>query len=106
MVHSPEATVAAYWVRWSLNHLEDVGASVDLVVGTWGDGAGPEDRVSISLIHRQQPDGTAALMVVDGKDQSSLAGSALRRVDVIGTPLAAQIFDITDAIYLQDDRFF
>ena len=49
-------------------------------------------------------------MVVDAMarpiSNEGLAGSALAREDVIGTPLAAQVFSLTDAIYEQDGRFF
>jgi hypothetical protein len=49
-------------------------------------------------------------MVVDAAvrpfAKEGLAGSALARVDVIGTPLAAQVFKLADAIYEQDGRFF
>ena len=35
-----------------------------------------------------------------------IADTALCREDVIGTPLAKQVFALTDAIYEQDERFF
>ena len=97
-------------MRWSVGHLDDTGANLDLILGEWGDETSPKDRFAVALVHRQQPDGTPALMVIDAQDRriadGSLAGTALRREDVIGTPLAEQVFAITDAIYLQDERFF
>jgi hypothetical protein len=49
-------------------------------------------------------------MIIDAHGRPAangqLASTALRREDVIGTPLAAQVFALTDAIYEQDDRFF
>jgi hypothetical protein len=49
-------------------------------------------------------------MVVDAAvrpiARKGVANSALAREDVIGAPLAAQVFSLTDAIYEQDDRFF
>ena len=49
-------------------------------------------------------------MVIDATErpiaQSELVGSALRRNDIIGTPLAAQIFSLSDAVWEQDGRFF
>ena len=108
--HDKGPTVAAYWMRWSAGHLEDDGANLDLILGKWADDAGPEDRFAVALVHKQQSDGTPALMVIDAQDRpvanGSLASIALRREDVIGTPLAKQVFAITDAIYLQDQRFF
>ena len=106
MVHAGEATVAAYWMRWTVGHLQDQGASLDLVIGAWGEETGLQDRTALSLIHLQRADGTPALMIVDGHPRPTLAGSTLIRSDVIGTPLAQQVFAITDAIYEQDNRFF
>ena len=109
-VHRSEVTVAAYFVRWTSGHLNDVGANIDLIIGKWGEGTSLSDRFVVSLIHREMPDGTPSVMVTDARADSAIYGevaaSALRRDDVIGTPLAAQIFDLVDAIYIQDGRFF
>lgn len=97
-------------MHWTEGHLADTGANLDLVLGQWGDGTGPEDRVAISLVHHQQPDGSPSLMVIDAHDRpvssGGLASTGLRRDEVIGTPLAQQMFALIDAIYLQDSRFF
>jgi hypothetical protein len=49
-------------------------------------------------------------MVIDADERPAakgeLARTALARSDVIGTPMAAQVFSLVDAIYEQDDRFF
>src|SRR3954451_16089112 len=108
MVHGGDSAIAAYWMNWAVGHLGEPGANLDLVLGRWGDEASGEDRVAISLIHRQQPDGTPALMVIDAAERpvgnSELAVTALARADVVGTPLAAQVFALVDAIYEQDAR--
>ncbi len=106
LVHAPEGTVAAYWMHWTVGHVIDEGAKLDLVIGAWGDGTSPGDRYAVALVHRQQANGTPALMVVDADGYETLAGTALRRQEVIGTSLASSVFAITDAIYQQDDRFF
>ena len=104
------ATTAAYWMHWTEGHIDETGANLDLILGPWGDDTGPSDRYAVALIHRQQANGTPALMVIDAHDRSiadgTLASTALHRNDVIGTPLAEQVFALTDAIYEQDDRFF
>jgi hypothetical protein len=47
-------------------------------------------------------------MVIDATERpiagGELVGRALRREEVIDTPLAKQAFDIIDAIWLQDQR--
>jgi hypothetical protein len=110
MVDDGKATVAAYWMNWTVGHLSEPGANLDLILGRWGDEASPDDRVLVSLLHRQQSDGSPALMIIDAADRpdakGDLARTALARSDVVGTPLAAQVFAIVDAIYEQDGRFF
>lgn len=104
------AALAAYWMHWTVGHLSDPGANLDLVLGRWGDGTSPEDRFAVSLVHRDQPDGRCEMMVIDATERpaadGALARTCLRRDEVIGTPLAAQVFSIVDAIYDQDERFF
>jgi hypothetical protein len=110
LVYDQGAAAAAYWMQWTEGHLSDTGANLDLVLGEWGEGTSPADRYAIAMVHRQQADGTPALMIIDAHGRPAangqLASTALRREDVIGTPLAAQVFALTDAIYEQDDRFF
>jgi len=110
MVHDSDATVAAYWMNWTVGHLGEPGANLDLVLGRWGNDASAKDRVAVALLHRQLPDGNPALMVIDAADRpfakGELAQTALARSEVIGTPLAAQVFALVDAIYEQDARFF
>jgi hypothetical protein len=109
MMYDGGTAIAAYWMHWTVGHLSDPGANLDLVIGKWGDGASVNDRIAVALIHREMADGPS-LMVVNAADRQTrngtLASTALAREDVIGTPLAANIFALVDAIYLQDDRFF
>lgn len=111
MVHKVDGpTVAAYWMHWTVGHLNDPGANLDLVLGPWGDGATANERYGIALLHREQVNGSSSLMVIDSAvrpiGDGTLAATALARGEVIGTPLAPQVFSIVDAIYEQDNRFF
>ena len=110
MVHDGEAAVAAYWMHWTVGHLFDPGANLDLVVGRWGKAASADQRVAVSLVHREAPGEDPALMVIDAASrpaaQSALAGRSLARSEVVGTPLAEMVFDLVDVIYEQDGRFF
>jgi hypothetical protein len=110
MVHDGPATIAAYWMQWTVGHLSDFGANLDLVIGKWGDETSADDRVAVALIHREMEDGSPSLMVVNAGDRpagnGTLARTALAREDVIGTPMAENVFALVDAIYLQDLRFF
>lgn len=97
-------------MHWTIGHLNEPGANLDLVIGPWGDDTSAEDRASVALIHRELPDGSPSMMVIDAADRpvshGNLAKAALAREDVIGTPLAEQVFALVDAIYEQDTRFF
>jgi len=110
LVHDDDAARAAYWMQWTAGHMSDHGANLDLILGAWGEGTTADDRFAVALVHRQQADGSPALAFIDAEQRPiaalPLAKIALARKDVIGTPLAEQIFAITDAIYAQDDRFF
>lgn len=110
LVHHGNATVAAYWVHWTVGHLAEPGANFDLVMGAWGETTTSNDRVAVSLLYRHSESHPPACMVIDATDRpiakSELVGAAARREDVVGTPLAAHVFSLVDAIFLQDDRFF
>ena len=103
-IHSGPATVAAYWTNWADGHLSDVGATFDLVVGSWGEGTSIESRSAISLLYKAGPDG--GFMLIDAAPYKSLAARQLQREEVVGTPLADQAFSLVDTIWEQDDRLF
>lgn len=110
LVHSGDMTVAAYWLHWTIGHLDTDGANLDLVIGSWGDGTTPKDRFAAALVYREPSDSPPAFMVIDATERqianSDLVQSVLHREDVIGTPMADQVFALVDAIWLQDSRIF
>jgi hypothetical protein len=97
-------TIGAYFVAWTQGKPEH-GATFDLILGKWGDSTTRDDRYAVALDFRVM-DGAAQFMVVDALDgatsASDLVGTALKRSDVIGTPLATQVFAIVDAVYMSD----
>ena len=109
-IHGAGATVATYFVQWTEGHLEENGANFDLIIGPWGDNTSPEQRAAVSLLCRTDRDGGPAFMVIDAQDRpmldSKLVGLALSRDEVVGTPLATQVFAILEAIWLNDSRLF
>jgi hypothetical protein len=88
--------------------ISTVGASdhhpnFDLVIGAWGEGACPDDRVLVSML--SLPGGVTVIDAAGRPaDDRGLCGRALTRDEVIGTPLAANVFALFDAIWLQDAR--
>ena len=93
--------VAAYYVHWTLGHVAEHGAAIDLIIGEWGDGASAEDRGAVSLVYRLV-DGGPMLMIGDANTRpiarSDLVGKAL------GTLIAEQAFALADAVLGLDAR--
>src|SRR4051812_21661400 len=106
-LHHAENPVAAYYVQWTLNRV-DHGANFDLVVGKWGEGTTPKDRAVVAVAFRWMQNGPQ-FTVIDAEGRpaakpGALAGRALRRDQVVGTPLAADVFAMLDAIWANDRR--
>lgn len=109
-VHTPEGTIASYYVHWTADAgLDCHPANYDFVIGPWGEGASPADRVAVSMVHFENEDGPG-VMVIDASGRpsasSDLAASVLDRESVVGTEVAATAFAIFDAVYLQDPRIY
>lgn len=108
-VHETDgATVASYFLHWTVGKsLEDHPANFDLIYGAWGDGATKNNRCAISLVHFET-EGVPGISVINANDRpiasSELVGSAMSREDIIGTPLAKQVFAIFDSVIQQDNR--
>ena len=106
-VHDGSVTHALYFVAWTVGRVREDGAHFDLIVGAWGEGASRSDRRAISLAFRRLDNGPS-FMVIDATERPVAAhedvGAALRRDQVIGTPLGQQAFDLVDAIWLHDQR--
>lgn len=99
-----EATLAAYSVHWTAGNLSHPPI-FDLIIGSWGEGTGAEQRLGVSLKYRAGQ----GFMVIDSDDRPFSKGTPLfshplKRSEVIGTEMAAVVFKIVDAIWLQDGR--
>jgi hypothetical protein len=107
LAHVRDRCVAVYYVHWTLGHVPDQGANIDLIVGKWGEGATPEHRNALALAYRLIDSGPS-IMVIDASgrpaSESSLVGKALRRDEVTGTAHAQDAFAIADAVLAQDPR--
>ena len=105
-VSAADQTLAVYYVSWTKGSAKHP-PSIDLVIGPWGDGATPDKRVLVSLLFRPGPDG-GSFMVIDGdtrlEKKRDLCGRALKRTEVIGTPMAQEAFALVDALWVGDPR--
>ena len=107
LVEAEAAPTACYYVQWTIDGVAEHGANFDLVIGAWGEGTTAKDRVVVCLEYRLLDHGPA-FKIVDastrGRDFCTLADAVLGRSDVIGTPLAGQVFAISDLILARDGR--
>ena len=106
-ISTPEAGVAAYFVSWTLGAVASHGASFDFIIGRWGEGASPDDRAAAALelrIIEEQPQFMVRDAAARPAASSGLAARALARAEVVDTPLARQVFELVDAVWLQDPR--
>jgi hypothetical protein len=98
--------LAVYYVSWTTGAPEHK-PRIDFVVGAWGEGTDPAQRVLISLLFRPASDG-GSFMVVDADDKLAtyrkVCGRAMRRAEVLGTPLGQEIFALVDALWASDPR--
>jgi hypothetical protein len=98
---------ASYFVHWTLGHVPEFGAYFDLIVGRWGEGTTSAGRCAVSLDYRLLESGPGFMVIdADKRDiaKNELVGRALKRIDVIGQPLAEHIFALCDAILAEDRR--
>jgi hypothetical protein len=106
-VHRGPTTEAAYFVSWTPGAVLQHGAAVDLVLGAWGKGTIPSDRVAISAVFKVTDRGPE-FMVVDATGRPhvrpDVVTRALTRAEVIGTPVATRAFAVLDEIWLGDPR--
>jgi hypothetical protein len=99
-------TLAVYYVHWTVGS-SDHNPNFDLIIGSWGEGADPSQRILVSLAYRPPPEG-GSFMIIDAEGRPAatptLCGRAMKRAEVIGTPLAKEVFQLVDAIWLHDAR--
>jgi hypothetical protein len=106
-VSEGEPVIAAYIFHWTVGHFPGLPANIDLILGQWSPDATSGDRFAVSLeltVRDDRPD----VRVIDAAPRfivlGDLVGAAMERTQVIGTPLAAQVFSVIDAIFEQDNR--
>ena len=106
LIYQDGAAYAGYQARWTVGQVVRHGAHFLVVTGPWGEAAKPADRIAVALGFRHHEDGSgSSFTVLDANPpEPDLAGRGLRRDEVIGTPLAKEIFGMVDFIWLNDPR--
>ena|ERR1044071_1367953 len=107
LINQDGQAYAAYQVHWRLGQIEKHGAGFFIILGYWGENTHAADRYAVAIHYRADAEATG-FMIVDA-DQLRIAshplvGRALRRDEVVDTPLAREVFDIVDFIWLHDER--
>jgi hypothetical protein len=106
-IATAEHVVACYYVHWTVGQVQEFGANIDLVIGKWGEGASPSERYAVALEYRLLDNGPAVRVIDAGERlfaESDLAGRALLRDDVVGQPIAGDVFAYSDLVLAKDDR--
>jgi hypothetical protein len=107
MVRLNDEPYALYQVHWTRNHILKDGAEFYLILGEFGEGTTAAERFAVAL-HFFVNSERYGFMVVDADktpiSSHPLIGRALSRANVIGTPLAQEVFDLVDAIWLEDEN--
>lgn len=101
-----QGTQAVYYVQWTVDS-PDHFPNIDLIIGPWGDGTNADQRVLACLRFRPTLDG-GSFMVINAGDRrrggQQLFTRSLHREEIVGTPLASQVFQLVDSIWLTDPR--
>ena len=98
---------AVYYVQWPLGQVKKHGANVDLLMGQWGEGTTPEQRVAVSLVYRVGPNGPEfASIEATGRPhaESGLAAHCIPARHVLGNRVGADAYAFLHAIFGQDPR--
>ena len=100
--------VAAYSVHWTLGHVPDRGANIDVIVGEWGDAGEAARRHAVAFEYRLNPSGPV-LTIIDAAGRpfaqdKSLVGHVMTRDTIVGTDLAEVAYAIAGAVLAQDPR--
>ena len=102
-IHRDDEMISVYYVHWTLGRI-DHGARCELIIGRWDDSSSADDRSTVELAYRLH-EGERQFMLRDAEPKSDgLAHHALRRDQIVGTPLSAEVFEMVDAVWLGEDR--
>ena len=107
MVRLNDEPYAVYQVHWTINQVFTHGAEFYFILGQFGEGTTAADKFAVALHFFIDSDRFGFMVVDADKTRISshpLVGRALPRVDVINTPLAEEVFELVDAIWLDDEN--
>jgi hypothetical protein len=98
---------AVYYVQWTLGQVPRHGANIDLLMGSWGDGSTPEQRVAVSLVYRVGDHGPEFASIDPDEREHAKTGLAAHRIPgrhVLGNRVGADAYAFLHAIFGQDQR--
>ena len=98
---------ALYRVHWTANQIARHGAEFYIVLGRMGEGTTAADKIGVAVHYFVDAD-RSGFMVVDAAKtpiaSDPLIGRAMSREDVVDTYLSQEVFDLLDAIWLNDEN--
>lgn len=100
------AARAVYYVQWTLGQPAENGANIDLLMGEWGDGTTPEQRVALSLVLEINDGPLFYSIDPDGRPHAAtgLAAHLIPAQNVFANPVGADAYAFMHAIFGQDPR--
>ena len=107
LVRLNDELYAAYEVHWTMQKVASYGAEFYIILGKWGEDTTAADKFAVALHYFVEPDRSGFAVVDADKTSISsdpLVGRGLPRASVIDTPLATEVFDLVDAIWLEDEN--
>ena len=107
LISTADRTLACYYVHWTIGQVHEFGANIDLIVGKWGNATSASDRYAVALEYRLLDNGPWVRVIDAGRRpvaDSDLTSRALLRSEVIGQPIAKDIFAYSDLVLAKDNR--
>ncbi|GAA5165352.1 hypothetical protein [Viridibacterium curvum] len=101
-----DTRLAAYFVHWTEGRPDHL-PNLDLIIGPWGNANDSANRILVTLLFKPSANG-GSFMVTDASSRAGLYGDlfgrAMLRAEVVGTPLASEVFALVDALWLTEPR--
>lgn len=92
---------AVYIAEFPLTQQGDRTALIDLLLGKWGEGTTPQDRVIFRVAFFLNPE---RFLVVDASPRPASAAAAFSRQKAFDSGKIELVFQILDAVWEQDTR--
>ena len=106
-LHREGSGTIYYRFNWTIGKIAEHGVTIEVIFGQWDNQKPRGDGYGIVIYYRED-DEVCGFMIGNADDTSlakhPLVGHAVRREEIAGTPVAKELFEAIDYIWLHDDR--